>query len=95
MRLKADVILSGHLHNWGATPFARKQGRNAVLHVRAGTGLSTRQCGEENDFNLLQISDGLIDVTRYAVPEGKTEFILLAARRFVIRSEGRPSDRSD
>lgn len=93
-RLKADVILSGHLHNWGATPFARKQGRNAVLQVQAGTGLSTRLRGEENDFNLLEISDGLIDVTRYAVPEGKTEFTPLAARRFVIRSEGWTSEQS-
>lgn len=65
-RMRADVILSGHLHSWRAAPFARKVGREAVLQVHAGTGLSTRLRGEENNFNLLEISTGEIAVTRFS-----------------------------
>lgn len=87
-RLKADVILSGHLHSWRAAPFAKKADRNAILQVHAGTGLSTRQRGEENDFNHLTIREGVIDVTRYAVPAGSADFAIAGTLRFVIRPEG-------
>jgi 3',5'-cyclic AMP phosphodiesterase CpdA len=85
---RADVILSGHLHSWRAEPFAHREGRSAVLQVHAGTGLSTRLRGEENDFNLLELSEGVIDVTRHAAGEGVSDFTPLATRRFVIRPEG-------
>lgn len=87
-RLNADVVLSGHLHSWRADPFAEKPGRNAVLQVHAGTGLSTRLRGQDNDFNLLEIEDGLIDVTRYATAEGDDRFAMAQTRRFVIRPQG-------
>lgn len=87
-RLKADVILSGHLHSWRAGPFAEKQGRNAILQVHAGTGLSNRVRGEPNDFNLLEIGQGRITVTRYTVPEGEARFAPADTRGFVIRPQG-------
>lgn len=87
-RLNTDIVLSGHLHSWRADPFAEKPGRNAVLQVHAGTGLSTRLRGQDNDFNLLEIDDGLIDVTRYAAAEGDDSFAMAQTRRFVTRAEG-------
>lgn len=87
-RLKADVVLTGHLHSWRAEPFAEKPGRDAVLQVHAGTGLSTRLRGEENDFNILDIENGLIDVTRHAAAGTGAEFEVDQSRRFVIRPEG-------
>ena len=87
-RLNTDIVLSGHLHSWRADPFAEKPGRNAVLQVHAGTGLSTRLRGQDNDFNLLEIEDGLIDVTRYAAAEGDHRFAMAQTRRFVIRPQG-------
>lgn len=87
-RLNTDIVLSGHLHSWRADPFAEKPGRNAVLQVHAGTGLSTRLRGQDNDFNLLEIDDGLIDVTRYAAAEDDDSFAMAQTRRFVTRAEG-------
>ncbi|HEY9040078.1 MAG TPA: metallophosphoesterase [Roseovarius sp.] len=90
--LKTDVVLSGHLHSWRAAPFAKKQGRAGVLQVHAGTGLSTRQRGSTNDFNLLQIERGVIDVTRYAVPGGGSAFAADETLRFVIRGDSWVAD---
>jgi 3',5'-cyclic AMP phosphodiesterase CpdA len=81
-RLKVDVVLSGHLHSWRAAPFSEKEGRSAVLQVHAGTGLSNRLRGEENDFNLLDIDEGVIDVTRYTAAHGAHDFSETVACRF-------------
>ncbi|PVA09610.1 phosphodiesterase [Pelagivirga sediminicola] len=80
--LKADVILSGHLHSWRAAPFTEKEGRSAVLQVHAGTGLSSRLRGEENDFNLLKVDGDVIDVTRYVAAEGAADFAVAQRCRF-------------
>lgn len=87
-RLKADVILSGHLHSWRAAPFAQKEGRSAVLQVHAGTGLSNRLRGEENDFNLLDLGDGVIDVTRHAAAHGAARFDVAQRCRFTLGPGG-------
>ena len=87
-RQKTDVILTGHLHSWQAAPFAEKQGRNSVLQVQAGTGLSSRLRGESNDFNLLEIDQELIKVTRYAVSADTSHFTPVEMRRFVMQPTG-------
>lgn len=65
----ADLVLSGHLHTWGAAADILREGGRTMLLVAAGTGLSTRLRGEENDFNLIETLDGTgargIRVTRY------------------------------
>ncbi|MCB1339857.1 MAG: metallophosphoesterase [Pseudooceanicola sp.] len=81
-RLKTDVVLSGHLHNWRAAPFAEAPGRSAVLQVHAGTGLSTRLRGEPNDFNLLEIDGHTIDVTRYSYAAQARSFDAAETCRF-------------
>lgn len=87
-RMGVDAVLSGHLHSWRAAPFSYIDGRNAVLQIHAGTGLSTRQRGEENDFNLLEIDTGAITVTRYAVASETDSFLPLQTRRFALGSGG-------
>ncbi|MGI3171450.1 metallophosphoesterase family protein [Pseudooceanicola sp. C21-150M6] len=64
----ADIVLSGHLHLWNVIsppdPTAP-----AVLQIHCGTGLSTRQRGEPNDFAVLDIgsdtSESDLTVTRW------------------------------
>jgi 3',5'-cyclic AMP phosphodiesterase CpdA len=70
----ADIILTGHLHSWRAEPFAERVGRRGALQVHAGTGLSTRLRGEENDFNVLTVHPGEIRVDRYAAGHGAETF---------------------
>lgn len=85
---KTDVILTGHLHSWQAAPFAEKPGRNSVLQVQAGTGLSSRKRGTDNDFNLLEIDGTAIGVTRYAILREALDFVPVETRRFVMDAAG-------
>ncbi len=80
----ADVILTGHLHSWRAEPFAERVGRRGALQVHAGTGLSTRLRGEENDFNVLTVQPGEVAVDRHAAGHGDDTF------RHVQRAVFRP-----
>lgn len=67
----ADILLTGHLHCWGAEPFAARRGEGgAILQIQAGTGLSTRLRGESNDFNLLTIGPGRVAVERHVATDG-------------------------
>lgn len=70
----ADVILCGHLHQWAAAPYALREGGRTMLCVQAGTTLSTRLRGSENDFNLIAYEGGQVTVTRYASPGNAPDF---------------------
>jgi 3',5'-cyclic AMP phosphodiesterase CpdA len=76
----ADVILSGHLHRWHAEAFLSRKVGARVLQVHVGTGLSTRRRGQENDFALLAIAPGQIEVTRMVAAWG--EFTPRSVTRF-------------
>lgn len=60
----ADIILSGHLHRWRVVEPEDPQAP-AILQIHCGTGLSTRQRGEENDFAVIDIGSAgaLSDLT--------------------------------
>ncbi|PZQ49681.1 MAG: phosphodiesterase [Rhodovulum sulfidophilum] len=84
----ADVVLSGHLHSWRAEPFAHREGRAGVVQVQAGTGLSNRLRGEENDFNLLTFLPSEIQVERHVAAEGSTRFDRAATAHFRLGDAG-------
>lgn len=77
-----DVVLSGHLHAWRADPVATRLDGAQTLQIQAGTGLSSRVRGEENDFNLLVIEPGEIRVDRHAASDSGSEFEESASIRF-------------
>ncbi|WP_373353138.1 metallophosphoesterase [Pseudoroseicyclus sp. CXY001] len=83
----ADIVLTGHLHLWGAEPFEMPQGR-ALLFVQAGTGLSTRKRGEPNDFNLIDCGPGRAEVTRYCASDETGTFEPAAPETFEDGPEG-------
>ncbi|KAF0676503.1 metallophosphoesterase family protein [Profundibacterium mesophilum] len=77
----ADIVLCGHLHAWRADPVRSEANGGAVLLVQAGTGLSTRLRGEENDFNLLVVDGPNLSIIRY-VAGSEPRFEAESERRF-------------
>lgn len=83
-----DLVLSGHLHTWRVAKFARRTEGREAIQIFAGTGLSNRLRGEENDFNLLTFPDAdTIRIERHVAGAGTTAFTP-AARRAFSRIEG-------
>ncbi|MDG4649708.1 metallophosphoesterase [Roseibacterium sp. SDUM158017] len=76
----ADLILSGHLHRWRAEPFLSRKVGARVLQVHVGTGLSTRLRGQVNDFALIAVAPGQVEITRMVARDG--EFLPHAISRF-------------
>jgi 3',5'-cyclic AMP phosphodiesterase CpdA len=69
-----DGVLSGHLHLWSAALYPQQWLKRAMVQIRVGTALSTRQRGEENDFNLLTLSRDQIRIDRFATDQSGTAF---------------------
>jgi len=78
----ADVVLCGHLHRWAAMPFAQREGGRNLLFVQAGTTLSTRLRGEENDLNLIAWDGATVTVTRMAAVGESLDFAPAGVTRF-------------
>lgn len=90
----ADILLSGHLHAWRAEPSGPGDGKApSMLLVQAGTGLSTRVRGEENDFNVLRVQPGEIAIERFAAPPGASGYSRARSARFLRGPTGwHPAD---
>ncbi|HBS49770.1 MAG TPA: phosphodiesterase [Rhodobacteraceae bacterium] len=73
----AQLVLSGHLHRWLAEPFLTEERESNLLQVHVGTGLSSRLRGQENDFAVLTLDPGAVEVRRMVAESG----------RFVCRSK--------
>ena len=86
--LNTDIVLSGHLHSWRADVFASALQKPSVLLVQAGTGLSERVRGEDNDFNLLSFGDNQVLVERFASTETGTGFEKVRSAQFTRQSDG-------
>ncbi|NUH66895.1 metallophosphoesterase [Sulfitobacter sp. S0837] len=81
----ADLILSGHLHIWHAGTFAHlaaEQDGHRAIQLHAGTSLSSRQRGEPNDFNLIDVSPLQLDVARITYDDARGAFTKAEARQF-------------
>lgn len=78
----ADVVLSGHLHLWAAAPFALRKGVRSMLCVQAGTTLSSRVRGEDNDLNVIDFDKGLVTVTRWHTINNSPAFVAGSVTRF-------------
>lgn len=83
-----DVVLSGHLHSWGADPFILVEGRRSALQVQAGTGLSDRLRGEANDFNLLEVEGPTIAVRRHSFDPARGTFTQIGPVTFAETPAG-------
>lgn len=81
----ADVILSGHLHIWHAGTFAHPAAEHdghRAIQLHAGTSLSSRQRGEPNNFNLIEITPHEVEVTRLGFDDAQGAFTKAEARQF-------------
>lgn len=63
----ADLFLSGHLHvgHTGHTADRYEVEGHSALVIHAGTATSTRQRGEVNSFNVLQVGAGMLSLVRF------------------------------
>ena len=75
-------MLSGHLHSWRADLFASTPEHASILQIHAGTGLSDRLRGEENDFNLLTLSGDTLEIDRFVSGDTAADFTRAAHKRF-------------
>ncbi|WP_375690896.1 metallophosphoesterase family protein [Pseudooceanicola sp. LIPI14-2-Ac024] len=78
----ADVILSGHLHLWRTEPFLTRPFGANILQIHAGTGLSTRQRGEPNDFACIDRDGEVLRVARWIASPGDAAFAESTIRHF-------------
>ncbi|WP_010141591.1 metallophosphoesterase family protein, partial [Oceanicola sp. S124] len=81
----AQVVLSGHLHRASSGPVRAAPG---LLLVEAGTGLSTRQRGEENTFNLLDWeAGGALRVTTWSAQHRAGRLVFAPSRAALFRQD--------
>jgi 3',5'-cyclic AMP phosphodiesterase CpdA len=86
----ADMLLAGHLHVSLAGNTAARYAISgyAALVVQAGTATSTRNRGESNSFNVIQVNSSHISIQRFAwVPE-LGAFTVLTTESFQRNSSG-------
>lgn len=84
----AHMVLTGHLHTWRAVPFLCRRHQRQVLQIHAGTGLSTRIRGEENDFARITFDRDEVEILRFVASEGSTAFAPAERRLFRRTPEG-------
>jgi 3',5'-cyclic AMP phosphodiesterase CpdA len=85
-----DVLLAGHMHahEVGTTAQRYDLGGNSAVVVQAGTATSTRDRGEANSFNVLQVELRSIAVCRHEWQPGSDSFVARTAQKYVRREAG-------
>lgn len=81
INLKPHIVLSGHSHlNWVEVA---KIDDHPVLHISAGSAVSSRLRGEVNSFHTLEVHDGKVRIETYFLnPEGFITTEKVAAQEF-------------
>ncbi|PYF08111.1 3',5'-cyclic AMP phosphodiesterase CpdA [Rhodobacter viridis] len=80
------MLCTGHLHLWRTQPFVTREGAARVLQLQVGTGLSTRERGEPNDFGVIDLAPDRAEITRFT-PAGVVGFAR-AGRVVFARADG-------
>jgi 3',5'-cyclic AMP phosphodiesterase CpdA len=62
-RARVDLILTGHLHAPHSDSAADRNERHSLIHVHAGTCMSTRTRGEPNGYNQLAFDGDTVTIT--------------------------------
>lgn len=87
----ADIFLAGHLHVSHITHSARRyrldDGYSALI-IQAGTAASTRERGEENSFNLIEIDQPVVSVQRFECRIPESGFRLATSEQFSKTEKG-------
>lgn len=80
----AQVVLTGHLHQWRAEPFVTRNPDHHILQVQVGTSLSRRLRGEPNDLAVLDFDGDRLEVRRltWAPGAGDAAFRTADVRRY-------------
>ena len=80
----ADLIMSGHMHESGASDPAARYGleEGAPLVVQAGTATSTRGRGEANSFNAVYVEPNRARIDRHAWDAEKAAFAVAGSEQF-------------
>lgn len=87
----ADIFLSGHLHVSSITNSAhryRLESGRAALIIQAGTAASTRERGEANSFNLVEIERPFLTVKRFECHIDSSGFVLATSEQFTQTERG-------
>ncbi len=66
LALNPDVILSGHFHLNSLEQMTTKDG-HPVVHLSAGSAISSRLRGEANSFNMIEIKDLCMDIVNFSL----------------------------
>lgn len=87
----ADVFLAGHLHVSHITHSAQRyrlpDGYSALI-IQAGTAASTRERGEDNSFNLLELEHPILAVKRFQCSLPDAGFFLATTEQFTRTEVG-------
>jgi 3',5'-cyclic AMP phosphodiesterase CpdA len=89
-QIPVDVLLAGHFHVAGTTRTTTRYKINdfSALIVASGTAISTRERGQPNSLNVIQIESATITITRHHWQSNRGAFEPFSTERFLRTATG-------